>query len=188
MIDAKEIAKLIRKSNKVIIEKFTDGTYNVTDTYIMVNLNETEFGRFFAKYNSYKSTADIPFNFEGTILSNGKKTFEKNKLNTKTVTSQVGNAKHDAVITDFYKKNDSGVEIRIFKAGNEVGMFNRDYEFLLDYGEKYKAKDNKNPLFILDKKDDVKAVIMPVLDRGDTPIKQMLSNLVKKSYLKNKIA
>ena len=34
MIDGKEIAKLVRKRNDVIIEKFEDGSYNVTDTYI----------------------------------------------------------------------------------------------------------------------------------------------------------
>ena len=104
MINGKEIAKLIRKSNNVIIEKFENGSYNVTDTYIMVILNEAEFGKFFAKYNSYKTTADIPFNFEGTISSIGKTPFKEDKLNTKTVTSQIGNAKHEAVITDFYKK------------------------------------------------------------------------------------
>ena len=186
MINGTEIAKLIRKSNDVIIEKFKDGSYNVTDTYIMVKLNESEFGKFFAKYNSYKSTADIPFNFEGTISSRGKMPFKEDKLNTKTVTSQIGNAKYEAVITDFYKQNDSGDEVRIFKAGNEIGMFNREYEFLLDYGVKYKVKDNKNPLFILDNEDEVKAVIMPVLDRGEKPLKQMLQELVKDSYLKNK--
>jgi hypothetical protein len=188
MIDGKEIAKLIRKKNNVIIEKFEDGSYNVTDTYIMVKLNEAEFGKFFAKYNSYKATADIPFNFEGTISSAGDNIFEENKLNTKTVTSQIGNAKYEAVITDFYKKNDSGDEVRLFKAGNEIGTFNRDYEFLLQYGVKYKTKDNKNPLFILDNQDDVKVVIMPVLDKGEKPIKEMLKDLTNDNYLKIKSA
>ena len=188
MIDGKEIAKLVRKKNDVIIEKFEDGSYNVTDTYIMVKLNEDEFGKFFAKYNSYKATADIPFNFEGTVSSAGGNVFAENKLNTKTVTSQIGNAKYEAVVTDFYKKNDSGDEVRIFKAGNDIGMFNRDYEFLLDYGVKYKAKDNKNPIFILDNQDQVKAVIMPVLDKGEKPIKEMLKGLTKDNYLKTKSA
>jgi len=188
MINGKEIAKLVRKSNDVIIEKFEDGSYNVTDTYVMVKLNEAEFGKFFAKYNSYKSTADIPFNFEGTISSTGANVFRENKLNTKTVTSQIGNAKYEAVITDFYKQNDSGDEVRIFKAGNDIGIFNREYDFLLDYGDKYKVKDNKNPLFILDNQGAVKAVIMPVLDRGEKPLKQMLTELVKDSYIKNKSA
>jgi hypothetical protein len=58
----------------------------------------------------------------------------------------------------------------------------------LDYGVKYKVKDNKNPLFILDNEDEVKAVIMPVLDRGEKPLKQMLTELVKDSYIKNKSA
>jgi len=188
MVNGKEIAMLIRKNDNVIIEKFEDGSYNITDTYIMVKLNEAEFGKFFAKYNSYKSTADIPFNFEGTISSSGKMPFKEDKLKTKTVTSQIGNAKYEAVITDFYKQNDSGDEVRIFKAGNDIGMFNRKYEFLLDYGVKYKVKDNKNPLFILDDQDEVKAVIMPVLDKGEKPIKEMLKNLIKDNYLKTKSA
>jgi hypothetical protein len=188
MIDCKEIAKLIRKSDNVIIEKFEDGSYNVTDTYVMVKLNEAQFGKFFAKFNNYKKTADIPFNFEGTISSSGKLPFKEDKLNTKTVTSQRGNAKYEAVITDLYKQNDSGDEVRIFKAGNEIGMFNREYEILLDYGEKYQVKDNKNPIFILDNEDEVKAVIMPVLDRGEKPLKKMLAELLKDSYLKNKSA
>lgn len=188
MINGKEIAKLIRKRNNVIIEKFENGSYNVTDTYIMVTLNEAEFGKFFAKYNSYKTTADIPFNFEGTISSAGGNVFAENKLNTKTVTSQIGNAKFEAVITDFYKKNDSGDEVKIYKAGNEIGIFNREYEFLLDYGVKYKAKDNKNPLFVVDAEDEVKAVIMPVLDKGEKTVKAMLKDLIKDSYLKTKSA
>jgi hypothetical protein len=188
MIDGKEIAKLIRTRNNVIIERFEDGTYHVTDTYIMVKLTEAEFGKFFAKYNSYKSTADIPFNFKETISSAGGNVFAENKLNTKTVTSQIGNAKYEAVITDFYKKNDSGDEVRLFRTGNEIGMFNREYEFLLDYGVKYKAKDNKNPLFIADAEDEVKAVIMPVLDKGEKPIKEMLKDLTKDNYIKTKSA
>jgi hypothetical protein len=188
MIDGKEIAKLVRKKNNLIIEKFENGSYNVTDTYIMVKLNEAEFGKFFAKYNSYKSTADIPFNFKDTISSTGGSAFADNKLNTKTVISQIGNAKYEAVITDFYKKNDSGDEVRLFKAGNEIGMFNREYEFLLDYGDKYKAKDNKNSIFILDNQDQVTAVIMPVLDKGEKPIKEMLKDLTMDNYLKTKSA
>jgi hypothetical protein len=188
MINGKEIANLIRKRNNVIIEKFENGSYNVTDTYIMVTLNEAEFGKFFAKYNSYKTTADIPFNFEGTISSSGKLPFKEDKLNTKTVTSQIGNAKHEAVITDFYKKNDYAVDLRIFKAGNELGIFNKEHEILLDYGVKYRIKDNKNPLFILDNEDEVKAVIMPVLDREEKTLEQMLQELVKDSYIENKSA
>jgi len=188
MINGKEIAKLIRTRNDVIIENLKEGSYHVTDTYIMVKLNEAEFGKFFAKFNSYKSTADIPFNFKGTISSAGGNVFAENKLNTKTVTSQIGNAKYEAVITDFYKKNDSGDEVRLFKAGNEIGMFNRDYEFLLQYGVKYKAKDDKNPIFILDNHDQVKAVIMPVLDKGEKPIKEMFKDLTNNNYLKTKSA
>jgi len=152
MIDAKEIAKLLRKSRQLIIEKLKDGSYNITDTYIMVNLNGSKFGDFFAKYNSYSSIADIPFEFEGSIASTDGASFEKIKLNTQTVTSQIGNAKYEAVTTDFYKKNDTGDEVRIFKAGDQLGIFNREYEFLLDCGEKYRVKDKKNPLFILEKR------------------------------------
>ena len=179
MIDAKEIAKLLRKSRQLIIEKLKDGSYNITDTYIMVNLNGSQFGDFFAKYNSYKSTADIPFEFEGSISSTDSKSFEDIKLNTETVTSQIGNAKYETVITDFYKKNDSGDEVRIFKAGDQLGIFNREYEFLLDYGVKYKAKDKKNPLFILDSKDNTKAVIMPILDKGERKIEELLKELTQ---------
>ena len=67
-------------------------------------------------------------------------------------------------------------------------MFNRDYEFLLQYGVKYKAKDNKNPIFILNNQDQVKAVIMPVLDKGDKPVKEILKDLIKDNYLKTKSA
>ncbi|PUU86273.1 MAG: hypothetical protein CI948_2888 [Halanaerobium sp.] len=82
MIDGKEIAKLIRTRNNVIIEKFEDGSYNVTDTYVMVKLNEAEFGKFFAKYNSYKVTADIPFNFEGTISSSTRKMIQVTRFDS----------------------------------------------------------------------------------------------------------
>ena len=67
MTKAEELASIFRKSKKMIIEKLVDESYNVTNTYVMVNLEGEEYMNFFDKYNSYISTADIPLEFEGVI-------------------------------------------------------------------------------------------------------------------------
>lgn len=177
MIDGKELAKTLRKSNNLIIEKLGDDCYHVTDTYMLVKLTKEEYGDFFVGYNSYKSTANIPFDFNGAIGLIRSGEFEDKNIKTSRITRQVKEAKHFVDITEFYKRLDSQ-EVKIFKAGNEIGIFNRNYEFLIELGDEYKSKGRKSPLFVLNK-GEIRAVIMPIMDRSDLSIKERFKELLK---------
>jgi hypothetical protein len=187
MIDVKEIAKLVRKNSKVIIEKLNDGTYNVSNTYFMINLKRDEFRDFFAKFNSYSSTADIPFNFKGTICSKDGNDFEEIKLNTQAVVSQVGNATYDVYLTLFYRNIAPGLEARIVKVGPELGLFDRRYDFLLNLGSEYKSKGRTQPLYICNK-DKVKACIMPIKNTNVNSLKEQFIELAGNKDLYEDIA
>lgn len=176
MVDGKRLAKTLRKSNNLIIEKADEKNYHVTDTYMLVKLTREEYRDFFVSYNSYKSTANIPFDFEEAIgLMRGGE-FEDKSIKTARIIDQVKEAQYFVNITEFYKKLDNQ-EVKVFKAGNELGIFNRQYEFLINLGDEYKSKGKKSPLFILNK-GEVRAVIMPVMDRSDITIKNRFKELL----------
>ena len=174
MINGKKLAKVLRKSRQLIIEK-RDNYYYVSDTYMLVRLNKDIFEDFFSKYNSYKSTSNIPFKIEGTISATRGNEFTSSKSSLDTVIETVKEADKYAEITEFTRDIGSE-EVRIFKVGNEIGIFNKKYELLLDQGDGYKSKGIKNPIFILSN-NEVQAIIMPVRNR-DKSIKDRFRELI----------
>ena len=174
MINGKKLAKVLRKSRQLIIEK-RDNYYYVSDTYMLVRLNKDIFEDFFSKYNSYKSTSNIPFKIEGTISATRGNEFTSSKSSLDTVIETVKEADKYAEITEFTRDIGSE-EVRIFKVGNEIGIFNKKYELLLDQGDGYKSKGIKNPIFILCN-NEVQAIIMPVRNR-DKSIKDRFRELI----------
>ena len=184
MINGKKLAKVLRKSRQLIIEK-RDDCYYVSDTYMLVKLNNNEFEDFFSKYNSYKSTSNIPFEIESTVSVTRGNDFSKSKSKLDTVIDTVKEADKHVEITEFTRDIGSE-EVRIFKVNNEIGIFNKKYEFLLDQGEEYKSKGIKNPIFIL-KDHEVQAIIMPVRNR-DKSIKDRFRELITGNKNKDKTA
>lgn len=163
MISGKKLAQVVRTSRKLFIEK-TEDFYQVTDTYILVKLNTEEFQEFFSKYNSYKTTANIPFELPNHQVFSSKRNedFTEDQLNFNVVLEQAESAE-EVELTEFYK-NDA----RLYKLGDKLSMFNKKYEFLLDKGDTLKAQAKKKPLFIL-ADDEVKAAIMPIRTTKDEP-------------------
>jgi len=182
MVNGKKLAQLLKKSKKLVVEKRNEKEFLLTDTYIIVRLDDKEFGEFFAKYNSYKNTANIPFKFEDTICSLGKKDFNESNLEMATVINEVDGAKKKIKLTKFYKSL-KDKDAQIFKAGDQLGMFDRKYEFLFDLGDDYKTKGKKGPLFIL-KEGIVQVVIMPIIDYEKDCLKDELTKLCG---IKNKV-
>ena len=175
-MDMHKIAGLARKSGKLIVEKVDDHNFYVTDTYFVIKVNDIEFGEFFSKYNSYKSTVNIPFSFEGAItLDPAGDKFIDAEINNKVILDGVKEAK-ETKITPFIKNMDDR-EARIFSIkGGELGIINRKYEVFLDEEFEYKAPDKFGPLFVIDE-GVTRVVIMPI--RQKVSIADELKGLIR---------
>lgn len=176
MIDGAQIASLVRKSTNLIISPLEDSNYAVTDTYMMVIMDEEEFTEFFSKYNSFKSTANIPLNFVGAISKTGDK-FESTDVNVLRIIDKVEAASEEVEITPFYLKRDSKKEAKIYKVKNMLAIFLRKYESLLELGDVYKSAGKIDPLYIC-QEDQVKAIIMPVRYVDDMSLKDKIKELI----------
>ena len=176
MIDGAKIASLVRKSTNLIITPLENAKYVVTDKYIMLLMNEKEFTNFFSKYNSFKSTANIPLHFTGAI-SKAEDEFESTDINALKIINKVKDAEPDVELTPFYLKRDNKKEARIYKVKDELGIFLRKYESLLELGDTYKAAGKIYPFFIC-QDDEVKAIIMPVRCVDEKPLKAKIKRLI----------
>ena len=176
MIDGAKIASLVRKSNNLIISPLENAKYAVTDTYMMVIMDEEEFTDFFSKYNSFKSTANIPLNFVGVISKTGDK-FESSDVNVLRIIDKVKAANEAVEITPFYLKRDKKKEARIYKVKDMLAIFLRKYESLLELGVVYKSAGKIDPLYVC-QDGEVKAIIMPVRYVGDMTLKDKISRLI----------
>lgn len=179
MTKAEELASIFRKSKKVIIENLDNESYNITNTYVMVNLEGEEYMNFFDKYNSYITTADIPLEFEGVIsITKNDDQFREDSLNTRIITDKSDEANLEAANTPFYLSRGKKEEVKIMKLdNNKLAIFDREYEYLLNLGTEYKIKNTESPLFILNN-GKIKAVIMPVKYVCETSIRDKVKKLI----------
>ena len=176
MIDGAKIASLVRKSTNLIIAPLENAKYVISDTYIMVIMDEEEFTDFYSKYNSFKSTTNIPLNFVGAISKTGDK-FESTDVNVLRIIDKVEAASEEVEITPFYLKRDKKKEARIYKVKDMLAIFLRKYESLLELGDVYKSTGKIDPLYIC-QEDQVKAIIMPVRYVDDMTLKDKISRLI----------
>lgn len=176
MIDGAKIASLVRPSSNLIIVPLDNAKYVISDTYIMVIMDEEEFTEFFSKYNSFKSTANIPLNFVGAVSKTGDK-FESSDVNVLRIIDKVEAASEEVEITPFYLKRDNKKEARIYKVKDMLAIFLRKYEFLLELGDTYKAAGKIDPLCIC-QDGEVKAIIMPVRYVDDMLLKDKIKELI----------
>jgi hypothetical protein len=176
MIDGAKIASLVRPSSNLIIAPLENAKYVISDTYILLVMNEKEFTEFFSKYNSFKSTANIPLNFVGAISKTGDR-FESTDVNVLRIIDKVEAASEEVEISPFYLKRDSKKEARIYKIKNMLAIFLRKYDFLLELGTQYKAAGKIDPLFICED-DEVQAIITPVRYVDDMSLKDKIKDLI----------
>jgi hypothetical protein len=176
MIDGAKIASLVRPSSNLIIAPLENAKYVISDTYILLVMNEKEFTEFFSKYNSFKSTANIPLNFVGAISKTGDR-FESTDVNVLRIIDKVEAASEEVEISPFYLKRDSKKEARIYKIKNMLAIFLRKYDFLLELGTQYKAAGKIDPLFICED-DEVQAIIMPVRYVDVMSLKDKIKELI----------
>ncbi|RCW60964.1 hypothetical protein [Halanaerobium sp. ST460_2HS_T2] len=176
MINGAKIASLVRPSSNLIIVPLDNAKYVISDTYIMLIMDEEEFTEFFSKYNSFKSTANIPLNFVGAISKTGDK-FESTDVNVLRIIDKVEAAFEEVEITPFYLKRDKKKEARIYKVKDMLAIFLRKYDFLLELGDTYKAAGKIEPLFVC-QDGEVKAIIMPVRYVDDMSLKDKIKELI----------
>ncbi|SDM26935.1 hypothetical protein [Halarsenatibacter silvermanii] len=175
MSKGKELAKIMRKSYEVVIGKREDG-FIVTDKQILVKMDGDQFREFFSKYNSYKSTVDIPFEFEGLISSAKDRPFTEANMNLDIIFNQLSEADKEVEFTDYAKLLDSGITARVYKAGEELGLIKEKYKFLFEMGDEYRTEGRKNSIFILNE-GEIRAVLMPI-NNGDSSVREELKSLL----------
>ena len=163
----------------MIIEKLVDESYNVTNTYVMVNLEGEEYMNFFDKYNSYITTTDIPLEFEGVIsITKDDDKFTEDSLDTKIITDKIDKANLEVISTLFYLSRGKKAEVKIMRLENKkLLIFDREYNYLLSLGDNYKTEGTEHPMYIL-KDEKIKAVIMPVKFICEDTIKNKIKKLI----------
>ena len=154
----KEVASLARRSDSLIINP-VDDVYHVSDTHFLVVMEEEGYQTFRSKYNSYKTTTDIPGDINECILIRNKEV-ETTDTNTQVIL-QVDD--HKPTRMTEYIKIDDGRDLWIYEVGDEYGFIDRKYEIFIGENAEVKSSGPLNPLMVChDGK--IKAAIMPVRD------------------------
>lgn len=177
-MDGKKLAQLFRKSNRMIIKRDKD-CFWVTDTYALVKMDNMLTSDFIAKWNSYKSTDNIPFLEEDNIydISYTGSRFIKNKDPIgKVLKASTDDDLIEVSLTDLSKIID-GKPKRIFKYYDNLGLIDNKYLFIIDglTPEKIKTKGKLSPLVLFDDNENTIGLIMPV--RSKEAIKEELKSL-----------
>jgi len=63
-MNSKDVVTAIKKDDSLVIHRLSEDVYWVGSVYALTKMNTTEFNEFRSKYNSYRSTPDIPFQIE----------------------------------------------------------------------------------------------------------------------------
>ena len=132
---SKRVAKEFRPERNLIVQQDGEGEeFWVSDTYVAVRFNAYDYYEFREKYNSYKTTVDIP-KFKNKENATIRITGESVDFSDKTPMDRLVDAemKYKLTITN-------EVEAEVGEAGvrkltnNDLGKvyFSRDYEFLID--------------------------------------------------------
>ena len=163
MVDTVKLARMFRKANRILIKKVEGGLW-VCDTYILIKLNPREESDFINKWNSYKSTRDIP------SMENGS-TFEISSVRNRIIEKDpIGNILANINMDQLLKINitelshiKDNTPRRIFKCKAGIGLYNNKYQFLIDKMDidNIKVKGLLNPLVLI-KDEEVVGLIMPI--------------------------
>ena len=174
-MDGKKLAQLFRKSNRMIIKRDKD-CFWVTDTYALVRMDNMLASDFIAKWNSYKSTDNIPLLEDGDIYDisySGSRFIKKKDPIGKVLKAATVDDLKDITLTGLSKIVD-GEPKRIFKSGESLGLIDNKYLFIID-GKSIKTKGKLSPLVLFDDNENTIGLIMPV--RSKEAIKEELKSL-----------
>lgn len=160
---AKQVAKKFRTSRNVVIEKVGNHVW-VSDTYIAVKFSFPEFKDFKDKYNSYKTTVDIPkFSKVVKIEDAEIEKFDESLMDK--VVPEDNNLDYELTVTDEIYAPVGAEGIRKL-VHNDLGkiFIAREYEFLLENAvDNYKlyTAGNLSPVVIVEH-GTISSLIMPV--------------------------
>ena len=178
MIKLKKVASYFRNVERLIVKKDGQDNYWVTDTYLLLVLNEEEFKQLKEKYNSYKNNINIPNNKDNFTI------VDKQKLENKSfVLNFRPNRRKEkvAVATNLiFKSKDK--KIRLISYEDEViAVNNKYYKFIEDIeGLSFYSESKFNGLNCYNDKEQLKAIIMPIRLNNLNNDKERLINDLKK--------
>ena len=186
-MNGKKIAQVIRDDDQyqLILDDINDNQWIVSDGFCMFVLSNDEYQDFKKKWNSYKTTENIPSDI---------KEYHINTYGTKTTTKE-NSPDWDNVIPDFEfteSLNMFDTDIRIgdtviYKAVNSNNMIRLDQkytQFIEDYWDVFAYPENtyKKTVQIDSKNGDMKMVIMPIRNmnkEGEYTVKETLENYLE---------
>jgi len=179
MIKGKRLAQSFREKKRVIIKKEKEYFW-VTNIYILIRLSLKEGKQFFKKWNSYKSTKNLPELNEGEVYEIGPKKEGFIKEHD-PISPFIGGAypnMKEVEITDItYISSDKLFRVYLFgkKDKKKQGIFDHKYSFFIDKMDYEKAlvqKVNK-PIIFKDKKNRFKGLLMPIKSKQKDYLKEI---------------
>lgn len=164
---AKRVAQEFRTSRTLAVEKVENHVW-VSDTYIAVKFNFQEFKDFKEKYNSYKTTIDIP-KFSKLLKIKGDKVKKLDEELMEAVIPEDNQLDYELKVTKEVQAPVGAEGIRKLK-NNELGdvYIAREYEFLLENamdGYELYTAGNLSPVALVENS-RISCLIMPVRNEG----------------------
>ncbi|MFW6311816.1 MAG: hypothetical protein ACOC1K_06230 [Nanoarchaeota archaeon] len=161
MLKGKKIAQIMRKANQLLVEKIDRAIWYVSNSYCIFVLYDKEYMLFKEKYNSYKSTINIPEGRTKYKIQNGEIYDDTPKWNLVIPEIEEKNELKNTKLK--YNKS----EIYKLKNKSNMVLLRQEYtQFLEESWNIYASKTNgefySSPVVV---KDDefIKMVIMPII-------------------------
>ena len=176
MIKGKKLAQSFRKEDRLIVRK-EKNCFWITDTYILIKLSIKEGKKFLMKWNSYKTTKNLPHLKEDKayeIKPRREGFIEDSNLIPPLINAGYSNMK-EVKITDIIYISDKKL-YRVYQYDkNKQGIFNHKYSWIIDNLEYKKAEvegPNKAVIF-KDREDKITGMIMPIRTEKEDYLKEL---------------
>ena len=171
MIKGDNIAKRFRTAENMLIKRNENSIW-VSDTYVLIKLEENEFKRFYRKYNGYRTTYDIPVLEPGQTFredSNENKITDEDPIGILISEYEKVDLKEARLLNFSYKYKNRNC--RMYRYDKRVGLIDDKYSFVVENRQPVKlACGGENEPLIIKKSNRIVALIMPVRKGNDLSV------------------
>jgi len=163
------LASKAREEDKIMIVRY-EKDYWITNSQWAIKLYNSAYDQFRDKYNSYKSTPDIPKingDFNGLAMINGDGFADKNIY---VIDFYLEKARYNSIKQEYrvtltpFLLEDRDKLLQIFSRNNELGTIQKKYSWIIKEFENCTPVQKKQeaPIYIIDDIGQLVALIMPV--------------------------
>ena len=158
MINYKKLANIFKNSSQFLIWRKGEDEYLVTNTYLIIRLDQQTFNKMKAKYSSYKNTPYVKeLGIDEFVSIYNKSITDQEKPNLEEVLDDSGAKK--AIVTKLILNQ--GDKNLLYVVDGEFGMISKKYFDLFGYDKKYKTVNTRSPLMVYDVEKLI-AAVMPI--------------------------